>query len=76
MPRVGPKLLKIIEKYLIRSELEFSQPHLVSHLHVDDLVLLALQQRLEGEDEGQVGRGRDVVVPLELLVEAVRDLRK
>ena len=68
---MGPEggQLVLHDSHLGGGELQLAQPHLVARLQVEDLVLLALQQGLEGEDELQVGGGGDVVAAPPLLIE-------
>ena len=49
--------------HLRRGKLQLAKPHLVSSLEVEDVVPLALEEGLEGEDELEVGGGGDVVTP-------------
>ena len=44
-------------------ELELSKTHLVTGFQVEDVVALPLQQRLEGQDELEVGGGSHIVAP-------------
>ena len=44
-------------------ELELSKTHLVTGFQVEDVVALSLQQRLEGQDELEVGGGSHIVAP-------------